>query len=158
MTISTATQKQGSLPMNWLFIANLGSTLIMVGVIWIVQVVHYPLFDQVGEATFRGYHADHNVLITYIVLPMMLLEAGTAALFILQRPSYISPAEAWIGLILVGIAWGTTFFMSVPQHGALAAGFNQQAYETLVNTNWFRTIAWSLRGVLVLWQVMKVLP
>lgn len=144
--------------MKWLFLANLGTTLIMVGAIWVVQVVHYPLFDQVGEATFRSYHAAHNVLISYIVLPAMLMEAGTAALFVLQRPSYISPAEAWLGFILVGVAWGATFFMSVPQHSILAAGFNQQAYETLVSTNWLRTIAWSLRGLLVLWQVMKVLP
>lgn len=144
--------------MNWLFVVNLAATLIMVGAIWVVQLVHYPLFAQVGAPTFQMYHADHNVLITYIVLPMMLLEAGTAALFIIQRPSYISTAAAWLGLILVGVAWGATLFLSVPQHSILAHGFNAEAHRILVSTNWFRTIAWSLRGVLVLWQVVRVLP
>ncbi|MEM7799633.1 MAG: hypothetical protein AAF633_10620 [Chloroflexota bacterium] len=139
------------------FLINLLATIFMAGVIWIVQVVHYPLFAGVGESLFRTYHADHNVLITYIVLPAMLLEAGTAALFILARPSFVTSVEAWVGLILVGIAWGVTFFLSVPQHSALAGGFDADAHRILVQTNWFRTAAWSLRSILVVWQVSKLM-
>lgn len=139
------------------FLVNLAATIFMAGVIWIVQVVHYPLFAGVGESVFRAYHADHNVLITYIVLPAMLLEAGTAALFILARPDFISPTEAWVGLVLVGLAWGVTFFLSVPQHSALAPGFDPTAHRILVQTNWLRTFAWSARSILVVWWVYKLL-
>ena len=144
--------------MRFLFLANLLATIFMTGVIWIVQVVHYPLFANVGEGLFRAYHADHNVLITYIVLPAMLIEAGTAALFIFGRPQFISLPEAWLGLVLVGVAWGTTFFLSVPQHNALAAGFDPEAHRLLVSTNWIRTAAWSVRSVLVLRPVYTILP
>lgn len=120
-----------------------------------VQVVHYPLFAHVGETAWRSYHANHNVLITLIVLPAMVLEAGTAALFLLNRPGNVTFIEALIGLALVGIAWGTTFFLSVPYHNSLAGGFNQRAYDLLISTNWLRTLAWSARSGLVLWQVWK---
>ncbi|MDJ0752204.1 MAG: hypothetical protein QNJ45_01715 [Ardenticatenaceae bacterium] len=140
---------------KFLFLLNLLATIFMTGVIWMVQVVHYPLFAQVGEATWRSYHANHNVLITLIVLPAMVLEAGTAAFFLLNRPGNVTFIEALIGLALVGIAWGTTFFLSVPYHNNLAGGFNQRAYELLVSTNWLRTVAWSARSGLVLWQVWK---
>ena len=143
--------------MKLFFLANLLATIFMTGVIWIVQVVHYPLFAKVGPELFRSYHADHNVLITYIVLPAMLIEAGTAAFFVWQRPEFISPAEAWIGLVLVGVAWGTTFFLSVPAHGVLASGFQEQAHRSLVSTNWIRTLAWSVRSLLVAWQVYKLM-
>ena len=140
-----------------IFISNLIATIFMTGVIWIVQVVHYPLFAKVGPDLFRAYHADHNVLITYIVLPAMLIEAGTAALMLINRPDTISTAEAWIGLILVIVAWGTTFFLSVPQHSRLAPGFDPEAHRLLVQTNWIRTAAWSLRSLLIGWQLYRFL-
>lgn len=139
------------------FLANLFSTIFMCGLIWMVQVVHYPLFAKVGDTLFRQYHADHNFLISLIVLPAMLIELGTAAYFILARPVNVTLPEAWVGLALVLVAWAATFFLSVPAHGQLAAGFNQQAYSALVQTNWIRTIAWTVRAFLVTWQVYKLM-
>ena len=49
------------MPMNKLvFLGCLASTLFMTGLIWFVQVVHYPLFDRVESGAFRRYHADHT--------------------------------------------------------------------------------------------------
>ena len=138
------------------FLANLLSTIFMCGLIWMVQVVHYPLFAKVGDALFREYHADHNYLITLIVLPAMFIELGTAAYFVIDRPVNVSAPEVWIGLGLVIIAWAATFFLSVPAHNQLASGFKLDAYNALVQTNWVRTIAWSIRSVLVVWQVYKL--
>ena len=36
-------------------LANVASTLILVGLIWFVQVVHYPQFERVGSAAFADY-------------------------------------------------------------------------------------------------------
>ncbi len=33
----------------WLLILHAGATLYMAGVIWFVQIVHYPLFSRVGQ-------------------------------------------------------------------------------------------------------------
>ncbi len=35
---------------DWLLFVHAAMTLFMVGVIWFVQIVHYPLFRGVGEA------------------------------------------------------------------------------------------------------------
>ena len=105
---------------------------------------------------FREYHADHNYLISIIVVPAMLIELGTAGYLILDRPENISSPEAWVGLLLVLLAWGSTFLLSVPAHNQLISGFKMDAYTALVQTNWIRTFAWSARSGLVVWQVFKL--
>ncbi len=139
------------------FLANLISTIFMAGVIYVVQVVHYPLFAHVGDESFRLYAAEHNVLITYVVLPAMLVEAGTAVLLLIQRPKQMANWVAWLGLLLVGIIWFSTFFVQVPQHTILLSGFNENAHNILVNTNWIRTIGWSARSILLTWIVWQML-
>ena len=40
--------------------AQLAATLYMVGVIWMVQLVHYPLYNKVGREAFPEYETRHN--------------------------------------------------------------------------------------------------
>jgi hypothetical protein len=134
-----------------LLLTHAAATLIMVGVIWVIQVVHYPLFSRVGADAFPAYHAAHNVLITWVVLPTMFVELATAALLVVARPVEIALPLALLGLGLVGVIWLSTFFLQVPEHARLAAGFDAAAHRLLVNGNWLRTAAWSVRGLLALW-------
>ena len=144
--------------MNTLILfANLFSTIYMTGVIWVIQVVHYPLFAKVGSDAFIPYAADHNNLITLVVLPPMLVEAGTAAWFILSRPEQMPAWAAWAGLILVGIVWFSTFFLQVPQHSILLRGVESNAHNLLVGTNWLRTVGWTARSVLMLWVLNNMI-
>ena len=140
------------------FLTNLAMTLFLVGLIWTIQMVHYPLFAKVGGESYVAYQAEHQWRITVIVLPTMLLEIATAFLLIVLRPSTMPGWTAWLGAILVVIVWGSTFFLQVPQHSILDRGFDQRAYELLVGTNWLRTIAWTLRGGLVMWLLTKLIP
>jgi len=137
---------------------NAVSTLLMTGVIWIVQIVHYPLFRLVGEQNFTQYQHLHSNYITYIVMPLMLVELITAAIMAVVPPKGMSQELLWLGLALVIIIWGATFFFSVPQHAILSRGFDADAHHMLVNTNWIRTIAWSIRTGLVvylIWQYFR---
>ncbi len=134
---------------NTLFLLNLLSTWYLIGLIWMVQVVHYKMFDRVGAAEFVQYEVDHNRLITPIVAPPMLIELATAcALFAFAPPGFPRWAT-WVGLILIAIVWLTTYFVSVPCHNKLLGGFDPDAYRRLVNTNWIRTVLWTVRGVLM---------
>ena len=130
------------------------ATLFMCGVIAIVQVVHYPLFNMVGRNEFSAYENAHTSLITLVVGPAMLLEAACVFGLLLERPgSWL----AWIGAALLAVVWFSTAFLQIPQHGVLSSGFNQRAYEILVQSNWLRTVAWWARGVIagvLLWQAM----
>ena len=130
------------------------ATLFMCGVIAMVQIVHYPLFNMVGRNEFSAYENAHTSLITLVVGPAMLLEVACVLGLLLERPgSWL----AWIGAALLAVVWFSTAFLQIPQHGVLSSGFNQRAYEILVQSNWLRTIAWWARGVIagvLLWQAM----
>jgi hypothetical protein len=136
-----------------ILLAHAGATLFMVGAIWIVQVVHYNLFDHVGADVFAAYENAHTILITPIVGIPMLIEAFTALLLIADRPASVPALVPLVGLALVGVIWLSTMFIQVPLHGTLSAGFDQKAYAALVGSNWIRTIAWTVRGGLALWLV-----
>ncbi|MFQ3646328.1 MAG: hypothetical protein SNJ54_08025 [Anaerolineae bacterium] len=136
--------------MKALILANTAATFVMIGVIWVMQIVHYPLFANVGTAEYPTYQMAHMVRISAVVMPVMLIEAVTAFALALTPPSGVPPLVLWIGLGLVVFIWGSTFIFQDAQHGALARGFNAEVHAALVSSNWLRTIAWSLRGVLML--------
>jgi len=134
-----------------LFLAHLGSTLFMVGLIWFVQIVHYPLFGSVGSAEFAAYEQRHTANVTWVVAPAMLIEAATAVLLFWFRPAAVPGYLLWTGLALLGVIWLSTALLQVPCHEASARGYDSLVHQRLVSTNWLRTSAWSLRGILVLW-------
>ena len=131
-----------------ILIANVLATGFMTGLIWFVQVVHYPLFAAVGNAEFAAYSRSHQALTTLVVGPAMLVEAATAALLILARPAGVPQWMAWAGVALVAVIWASTALLQVPAHGRLSAGFDAETGAFLVTTNWIRTIAWSLRAAI----------
>ena len=143
--------------MEYLLLAHLAATLFMVGLIWFVQIVHYPLFSRVGEEGFGAYSEAHSRLTSYVVGPPMLLEAATALLLVFRRPDEVPLSLAILGLALVAAIWLSTALLQVPRHTALGSGFDASQWRGLVGTNWIRTVAWSARGVVVLWMAALIL-
>lgn len=139
--------------MSGILLTNLTATLLMTGVIWIVQVVHYPLFAGVGLEGWSAYEASHQSRITLVVGPLMLVELATAVWLIADRPAGIPAWAVMIGAVLVGVIWASTAFLQVPLHNALGGAFDADAHSRLVATNWVRTVAWSARSGLLLWMV-----
>ena len=48
-------------------LANAAVACALTGLIWTIQVVHYPLFARVGEAEWRAYEREHQRRITLVV-------------------------------------------------------------------------------------------
>lgn len=140
-----------------IFLMHLASTLFMAGLIWFVQVVHYPLYSQVGTAEFAKYEQRHNTVTTWVVAPPMLIELATAVLLLWFRPPSLTALPLIIGLSLVGVNWLSTMFLQVPCHAILIQAFDPAVHQKLVSTNWIRTAAWSLRGILVLWMTSSAI-
>jgi hypothetical protein len=138
-----------------LALVNLVATAFMTGLIWFVQVVHYPLFARVGRDDFAAYEASHARLTTLVVGPVMLVEAATAALLLVVPPLGVPRWALWVGLALVVGIWLITAFLSVPQHSTLQAGFDERAHGSLLWSNWLRTFAWTARTALMAWVVAK---
>jgi hypothetical protein len=140
--------------MSVLIAVHTASTLFMTGLIWFVQVVHYPLMAQVGREAGPGYATQHAARTTLVVGPAMLAELGTAIALLTMAPAS-GPAPLYIaGLVLLFVIWVTTALVQVPQHERLQRGFEGQVHRALVNCNWIRTVAWSLRSGVVLWLMI----
>ncbi len=131
-----------------LLLSHVAATWYMVGVIWFVQIVHYPLFGEVGD-NFNRYQQANVRVTTWVVLPPMLIEVATSMWLLLQPKSLPLPL-LWIGAALIVFIWLSTFLIQVPQHTKLGEGFNTEIHGGLVRLNWLRTIAWSFRGLLVM--------
>lgn len=140
-----------------LLVVHAAATWFMAGVIWIVQVVHYPLFSFADRATYPAFAAAHGRLITFIVGPAMLAELATGVLLVTTRTEAYPSRWALAGLALIGVIWASTAFLQVPMHGQLAQGYDARAHGWLVGTNWIRTAAWTARSVLVGWALVRAL-
>ena len=138
-------------------LANATATWFLAGLIWTIQVVHYPLFDRVGRAGFVSYETAHAQLITMVVGPAMLVEILAATAMVALRPKAVPAWAAWTGLVLVGVIWASTAFIQVPMHNVLGRGFDADAHAHLVGTNWIRTIVWSARAALLAWCIWNIL-
>jgi hypothetical protein len=130
--------------------AHLAATLYLTGLIWCIQVVHYPLMDRVGAERFAGFHRRHSTRISLIVVPPMLVEAATALLLAVSVPVGVPRLLPVLGLALLGLVWVSTFSVQVPLHARLARGFDPKVHGRLVHSNWLRTAAWSLRAALAI--------
>jgi len=132
------------------FLAHVASTLFMTGVIWFVQVVHYPLYSSIGKAEFAAYEQRHTALTTWVVAPSMLVEGTTALLLFWFQPHAVSRWQLRVGLVLLAVIWVSTALVQVPCHDLLSRGLDSNGVHRLVWTNWIRTLAWSLRAVFTL--------
>ena len=139
------------------FLVNLLATWYLVGLIWMVQLVHYKLFDRVGLDGFVRYEADHCNLISPVVGPPMLIEIATAVLLIISPPSGVPRWAMVAGLAAVSAIWLSTALIQVPCHNRLGDGFNARDYALLVGSNWIRTVLWTARGLLMAYFATRLM-
>lgn len=143
--------------MTAVLLIHAAATFAMVGLIWFVQLVHYPLFAQVGAAEFVGYEHQHTRRTTWSVALFMPAEAVTAAWLAFDVPPDVSTGLVWAGGALVLALWISTAAWQAPIHGRLSLGYDPVLQRRLVRSNWFRTVLWSARGVLVLVMLAQAL-
>lgn len=130
------------------FALQAASTCAMAGLVWFVQIVHYPLMARADRTDYPSFAKAHASRTTRIVAPLMLIEAATAMLIVLGLAGPVAGALAWSGIVLLAGVWISTFAVQVPLHEKLAAGWSEATHRRLVHTNWLRTAAWSLRSVI----------
>lgn len=139
--------------MEVVFLINLLTTFYMLGIIWFVQIVHYPLFSFASKENFPEFAREHSRLATYVVIFPMIIELFTSLLLVFLAKSFELKLYFFIGFLLVLIIWFSTFFLQVPQHKKLGNGFDQKAHKYLVNSNWVRTACWTLRSIICIYLI-----
>ncbi len=127
------------------------ATLALVGLIWTIHVVHYPLFARVGADQFRAYHAGHTTRMGIVVGPLMLSELVSAVILLVagvRSPLFLA------SLAPLAYNWIATALIQIPLHRALSDGFDPETHRRLVTSNWWRTGAWTARGLCLLAETM----
>ncbi len=126
--------------------AHASVSLALAAVLWLVQLVIYPAFRWIDPARFVLWHEGYTGAVTWVVAPLILLQtAGVAGRYcFLEKPDPLWLLEAACTLA----AWAVTAFVSVPIHNRLQRGLARadqlSAMQRLVQTNWPRTLAWSV--------------
>ncbi|MBU3689476.1 MAG: hypothetical protein B7C54_05145 [Acidimicrobiales bacterium mtb01] len=130
-----------------LVLANAAAALVMTGLIWFVQIVHYPLLAGTPADRSTDVAAEHQRRTSYVVAVPMAVEGITTLALLVDRPGDVALVWPWLGALLVAIALGSTILLSVPLHARMALAFDPNTGPRLVLTNWPRTVAWTLHGV-----------
>ena len=121
----------------------------MVGLIWMVQIVHYPMLVHYSAAVPGTAARDHANRISFVVGPLMAVEGVTALMLLGWRPDAIGWFSAWLAAALLAVALLSTVLVQVPLHTRLGQGHDADAAARLLRTNWVRTVAWTGRGVVL---------
>ena len=124
---------------------HLTLTALMTGVIWVIQLVHYPSFHYVNMVVYTKFQKFHMARISFIVMPLMILELVTALMLLAYSQNIYFIAN----LLMLGLTWLSTALLSVPCHSRLEKAYSYEDVDKLVKTNWPRTLLWSLRTVLI---------
>lgn len=141
-----------TLNLSLLLMLNLLFSAMLTGIIWMVQLVHYPGFLRVGREAGISYQRFHLDRMGWLIVPLMLAELALA-LWLLFTPMTFIVMEylnyAAFGLLI--LVWLVTFLRAVPLHRKLGKeGYEPATTRKLIKTNWWRTAAWSLRTLVLI--------
>jgi len=144
-------------PLLLLLMAQAVASGMMAGVIWFVQVVHYPLFAAVTGPHAGDYARANQARTSLVVIPPMLVEAAAAGWLAIWPPPAVGRGPAVAGAVLVGLLWLSTLAVQMPLHARLASeGHAAGVVAALVRGNWPRTLLWTARAILAAWMLAVV--
>ena len=123
------------------------STSLMVGIIWVIQLLHYPAFNFIKESDYVEFQHFHMQRISFIVVPVMILELFTAFMLVY----YIRSNLLILCMIILLFIWLITFVFFTKLHQSLLDGYNKTIVDKLVKINWSRTILWSLKLIILIY-------
>jgi hypothetical protein len=135
--------------MELLNLLNLIVTFGLLVLIWIVQILHYPLFSYLAQDSFSEAMAFHQKHIFVIVMPLMLIEAFLAIFLVVQDASLVNA----LALAIVLFVWTSTFLFQVPLHKKLLFRRDDKNLSSLIKSNWIRTILWSAKFILLIFYL-----
>jgi hypothetical protein len=141
-----------------LIVVHAAASMFMVGLIWTIHYVHYPLFAYVGESTYVSFQAAHVERIGRLLFVPWLTE-GITLIGILAL-AFLGDRKAWrVTAVINGASMAIVLvisgFWSAPAHAKLANGFDKSVHDQLMTANLIRTLAWTVCGVCAVWIVLS---
>ncbi|MEM7790980.1 MAG: hypothetical protein AAF546_06245 [Verrucomicrobiota bacterium] len=113
----------------------------MFTILWLVQLVIYPSFLHIAEEKRVAWHRKYTSRVAYVIVPMMFTQLFCIIWFTYRDGGVLNI----LSVILVSVCWILTFFVSVPLHEKISRGEGDPlVLKRLIQTNWPRTILWTL--------------
>ena len=123
------------------------STSLMVGIIWVIQLLHYPTFHFIKESDYVEFQHFHMQRISFIVVPVMIIELLSGFMLVY----YFRSNLLILCLIILLVIWSITFVFFTKLHQSLLGGYDKIIVDKLVQINWSRTVLWSLRLIILIY-------
>jgi len=124
----------------------------MTGIIWFVQLIHYPLFKKIPIEALPAYERK-NYKTAYLTVPVMVVELITG-LYIF----FFAYTELFIwNMILLAIIEFSTIIFQIPIQMRIAKSASTELISKLVNTNWIRTVSWTLRCIILIYISLTII-
>ncbi len=130
-------------------------TVLMVGMIWTVHVVHYDLFPLVGVDSWDAYEHAHVDRIGKVLFGPWLIEGLCVLVLLLARPKRMRVLAFVSAFLMLFILIDTAAF-SAPAHGVLLDHWDQGTYDGLMTANLVRAWLWTAKGVVAVWMLWLV--
>ena len=100
---------------------HLIATAMMVSIIWIIQILHYPTFLFVDKKHYTEFQIFHMKNISYLIIPIMLLELFTGLYILLYNNMINFYFSASFGLLI--LIWLITALFFSKFHSSAISGF-----------------------------------
>lgn len=116
-----------------------------------LQMQHYGIYPYVGKENFKNYMSANNkaALIPAVLPGMLMLFLSIILMFI--RPNFMTSVEAILSLALNIVAFISTFKWQRKLQSELAeSGYDEKKINLLLSTNWIRTIAFIILGIMTI--------
>lgn len=136
----------------WLTLVVLhgAATWFLVGLIWTIQLIHYPSFAAIDPDRYSSFQQTHMVGMGRLIAAPWLVEGLTVLGLFVFAPTGWMRLLATAGGLLELVVIGVTIRSSIPAHEALSSGFSDDAHKRLLRSNWMRTAAWTSRGLIAI--------
>lgn len=131
--------------MKHTLIIHIFTSFFMTGLCWFVEIVHYPLFRMIAPKDFPSYERK-NLTTGFITIPIMVIELLTGLWLLYQDQNFIN----FINIALLGIIGLSTMIFQAPIHWSLRNNPTEILINKLIQTNWIRTISWTIRSLLLM--------
>ena len=133
-------------------------TFLLTGLIWVIQLVHYPIFQFLDSQSYSKAMTFHQQRISIIVVPLMVFELLSGLYLAYAQWAPLARFHS-INMALIVLIWIHTFGIMVPFHKSISIQPNHSLLQKTLRHHWIRTTSWSVKSILwgaILWHLLPI--
>lgn len=139
-------------------LAHVATAAYLTGTVWFAQLLHFPLFEQVGPVAFQTYLRAHYRAFAWVIAPPLIVNLGTlVALASGIRPQGVRSSPVNVVIVLTLVTVVSTVGLQVPRLIALGRGYDVRRIRSLVVTSWVRTCSQTAAAAVALTMLATLL-